>query len=288
MAAPAPVVPEDQTARVVPRFTASTRTARVTTWRVIHAEWIKLRSLRSTPITLAVALLAIIGFGILASAVSSGDVSEPAGGPDGGQGSGASDPVSLSLSGVSLGALVIGVLGVLVISGEYSTGMIRSTLAAVPTRLPVLWAKAIVFGAVAFLVSLVAVLVAFFGGQAFLGNDAAALTDDGVFRTVVGAAVYLAGVGLLGLALGALLRHTAGAIATLVGILILLSTLVGLLPDSWNDAISKYLPANAGSSLMTLHTSTTSLSPGAGFVVFAAWIIVGLGAAAILLRRRDA
>ncbi|TQS43073.1 ABC transporter permease subunit [Cryptosporangium phraense] len=257
----------------------TTALERVTFRGTVASEWIKLRSLRSTTITLVALLAAVIGFGLIAAAsVGSGT----------GPGRGASDPVGLSLAGVTLGQLIIGVLGVLVISGEYSTGMIRATFSAVPRRLPVLWAKTLVFGLVALAVSLVAAFGAFFGAQVVLGSDAASIGDEHVLRAVLGAAVYLAGVGLLGLALGALLRHTAGAIGALVGIVLIAPGLVSLLPDSWSDAVAAYLPSNAGNSIMALTTTSDQLSAGTGLAVFVAWIAVALAAAAVLLRRRDA
>ena len=156
---------------------------RVTTARVIRSEWIKLRSLRSTAITLVAALAVVIGLGVLATTVVAG------GGTAGPPGSQAVDPTDLSLSGVTLGQLIIGVLGVLVVTGEYSTGMIRSTFSAVPSRLPVLWAKIVVFGSVVLAISLVGSVVAFVGSQAVLGADSVTFGDDGVLRSVVGAAV---------------------------------------------------------------------------------------------------
>ncbi|SHM92100.1 ABC transporter permease subunit [Cryptosporangium aurantiacum] len=269
------------TATLTPETRARTSAeAGVTIGRVIRSEWIKLRSLRSTAITLGAALVVVIGFGLLAASVVSGDGGGPGGGPI--------DPTDLSLSGVTLGQLILGVLGVLVIAGEYSTGMIRATLAAVPTRLPVLWAKVVVFGGVTLVVSLVATVAAFLAGQAALGADGVALGDDGTLRAVFGAAIYLTGIGLLGLALGAILRHTAGAIGALVGLILILPTMVGLLPDSWSEPLTKILPSNAGSAFMSADPASTLLSSGAGLAVFIAWIVGALAVAAVLMRRRDA
>lgn len=266
--------------RQTPPAVAASPALGVTAARVIRSEWIKLRSLRSTTITLVVALVVVIGLGLVAASVVSGDGLQP--------GNSQSDPTDLSLSGVTLGQLIVGVLGVLIAAGEYSTGMIRSTLAAVPTRLPVLWAKVVVFGTVTLLVSLIGVVVAFLGGQAILGADGVTFSDDGVLRSVIGAAIYLTGIGLLGLAFGAILRHTAGAIGALVGVVLLLPSIVGLLPDSWSEPISKILPSNAGSAFMSVDPGSTLLSPGAGLAVFAAWIVAALAVAAVLMRRRDA
>ncbi|TCO47002.1 ABC-2 family transporter [Kribbella antiqua] len=176
---------------------------RVTFSRVTRSEWYKFATLRSSWITLATAVLVLIGFGVLAALVTSGEVTPggPGGGPD------STDPTSISLSGAMLAQIILGILGVLLISGEYSSGMIRATLAAVPRRLPVLWAKALVIGAVSLIVSTASALVAFLVAQQILGDGAnASLSDDGVLRAVFGTGVYLAAVTLMGLAIAALLR----------------------------------------------------------------------------------
>lgn len=256
---------------------------RVTFPRVVHMEWIKLRSLRSTTLTLAITVALLIGFGLLfSSVVGSGE------GPDQED---FSDPTSITLGGVMLAALAIAVLGVLMSAGEYATGTIRATLAAVPSRLPVLWGKVVVFAAVSFVLMLVAALGAFLAGQSVLSSrdmDTAALSDPGVFRAVVGAAVYMTGAGLIGLAVGALLRNTAGAITLVVGALFVVPGLIQLLPSSWNDAIGPNLPSNAANSVMSVQTASNSLSPGTGLAVFAVYIVVLLAGAAVLLKRRDA
>ncbi|PAZ10253.1 ABC transporter permease [Streptomyces sp. SA15] len=256
---------------------------RVTFPRVVHMEWIKLRSLRSTLYTLAITVALVVGLGLLfSSLVGSGD---GPGEDDFG------DPTSISLGGVMLAALAVAVLGVLMSAGEYATGSIRATLSAVPSRLPVLWGKVIVFAVVSFVLMFVAVLGAFLAGQSVLssrGLDTTALSDPGVFRALVGAAVYLTGAGLIGLAVGVLLRNTAGAITLVVGALFVVPGLVQLLPSSWNDAIGPYLPSNAANAVMTVQTASDSLSPGSGLAVFAGYIVVLLAGAAVMLKRRDA
>lgn len=256
---------------------------RVTLPRVFHMEWIKFWTLRSTTYTLAITALLVVGIGaIFASVAGSG------GGPGGDE---LGDPTSISLSGVTLAALATATLGVLMSAGEYATGTIRATLAAVPARLPMLWAKAAVFAAATFGLMLVAVLGAFLIGQGILSSrdmDTATLSDPGVFRALVGAAVYLTGAGLIGLALGALLRNTAAAVTTVVGALFLLPTLFMLLPQSWNENLAPYLPTNAANAFMPATTATGSLSAWSGLAVFAGYIAVLLIAAAGLLKRRDA
>lgn len=262
---------------------------KVTQARVIRSEWIKFRSLRSTVYTLAVAAVLLVGLGLLFAAVQSGQVS----GPGGGANRDVEDATTVTLSGVMLAQLIIGSLGVLFTAGEYSTGMIRSSLAAVPRRLPVLWGKAIVFAGVVFAITTIAAFLAFFGGQAVLsagGAATASLGDPGVLRAVFGAAIDLTGIGLLGLALGALLRNTAGAISTLFGVVMLLPGVLGLLPADFSSAVGPYLPSNAISAFMTpvAAPGATTLAPWTGLAVFVGYIVVLLGLAAVSLRKRDA
>jgi ABC-2 type transport system permease protein len=256
---------------------------RVTLPRVVHMEWIKFWTLRSTIYTLAITVLLLVGFGaIISSVIGSGE------GPDAND---FGDPVSISLGGVTFASLAVATLGVLMSAGEYATGTIRATLAAVPARLPVLWAKAVVFAAATYGFMLAAVLGAFLVGQAILssrGLDTVALSDAGVLRAVAGSAVYLTGAGLIGLAVGALLRNTAAAITTVVGALFLVPGLFQLLPQSWNDNVAPYLPSNAATAFTSVTSTGSTLSTWSGFAVFAGYIAVLLVAAAGLLKRRDA
>ena len=265
---------------------------RVTAWRVIASEWVKFRSLRSTVVTIAIALVVIIGFGALAAGVVSGDVTRPTGQGGGGGGGGtfATNPTAVSLAGMTLAQIIVGILGVLAITGEYSSGMIRATLAAVPRRLPVLWAKVLVIGVSTFVVAVPASFGAFALGQTILGTGRnTTLSEPGVLRAVLGSAVYLAAIALLGLGLGALLRHTAGAIGALFGLLMVAPGLLPLvLPKSWGDSIVPYLPSNAGESFSSVVPKAGMLSAGGGALVLAAWLVVLLGVSAWLLRRRDA
>lgn len=253
---------------------------------ILRSEWLKLRSVRSTTLTLLGGGLLVVGFGILSAAVASGEVATPQGGatPD-------FSPTEIALNGVGLAQLVLGVLGVLVFTSECSTGMVRSTFAAVPRRLGVLWAKAAVTGTAVLVVTVPSVLLAFVGAQAVLnagGEPTALLTDAGVLRAVLGSALYLVGVSVLGVALGALLRSAAAALSALVaGLLIVPGLLGAVLPSSWEDAVLPYLPSSAGASFTTVTTDGSQLSPGAGLAVFTAWVVVLLGAAAWRLRARD-
>ena len=259
---------------------------KVTQLRVIRSEWTKLRTLRSTRWSLLAALISMAGLGPLIAAVQMGrwtrlDPGERL----------HYDAINTGVGGYHLAQLAIGVLGVLVISGEYSTGMIRSSLMAVPRRLPVLWAKLIVFALVSFALMLLATLVSFFGVQAIVTQHHVqhSLSDPGALRTVVGTALFMSVLSVLCLGLGGLIRNTAGGIAAFVGLLFVLPGISAILPSSTNDAISPYLPLNAGTAIAS-HTFDNShhLSPWGGFALFCGYAAIAVIAAAISLRRRDA
>jgi ABC-2 type transport system permease protein len=261
------------------------RRAHVTQWRVIVSEWIKLRTLRSTLFSLLAAVVCTVGLGLLISALRANDFNQHGfrPGPD-------FDPTVVTLRGIYLAQLAIGVLGVLMITGEYSTGMIRATLSAVPRRLPVLWAKAIVFAAVVFVVMGIASLLAFEGGQALLAGAGihVGLSSPGSARAVLGGALYLTVVGLLGVGLGFLIRNTAGAIATLFGLLLVLPAIVSALPTSLYNDVFRYLPMPAGTQILTTVKDSNLLTPWAGIGVFCLYAVAAIGAGALVLQRRDA
>lgn len=259
------------------------RAPRVSTASVIRAEWVKLRSVRSTVMGILAAGLTLLALGALfASFAGSGEEVGPPGT--------GTDPLSLSFAGMNISQLIIGVIGAVFVAGEYSTGLIRTMFAAVPRRLPVLWAKVIVAGGSAWVVMTIAAFGAFLAGQASYSGDLEtyALSDAGVLRSVLGVGVYAAGVMVIGVALGFLLRSTAGAIGVLVTLLMIAPVLVGLLPSSLATTVSAYLPGNAGQALMRVVTVPDSLSPGAGLVVFGIWVSGLVIAAAVRLRWRDA
>lgn len=260
---------------------------RVTGRRVLRSEWSKLWSLRSTWITLGLALLFLVAFGVIAairykSSVTSGQQMD--------RDFADATALSLSLFGVSLAQLALGVLGVLVTAGEYSTGMIRSTLAAVPRRLPVLWSKSAAFGVVALVVGVVGAFVTFLIGSGIVSGTPAALTlsNGGVVRSLLGAGLYLGLVGVIGAALGSLLRSVAGGITVLVGALMLVPGLITLLPSSWQDSVQPYLPSSAGESMYALTQGAHSLSAGGGLLVLLGWTALALAGAAWRLMRTDA
>jgi hypothetical protein len=275
-------VSEFATVQQLPRLD---HTGRVTQMRVALSEWTKLHSLRSTRWSLFAAVLLTIGFPILFAALTSshwGSMS-PNERAD-------RHPLDIALAGVNVSQLAVAVLGVLVVTGEYSTGMIRASFTAVPKRLPVLWAKTGVFSVVVFLLMLPSVLIAFFASQAILeGHDILQISfsHSGVARSVIGGAVYLVLVGIFALGLGAIVRNTAGGIAVFAGIFFVIPPLMNILPSSWNNAISQYLPSEAGRQIFSLDHGSHRLAAGPGGALFVGYCILALAVAAVLLVRRD-
>ncbi|MDX6199217.1 MAG: type transport system permease protein [Actinomycetota bacterium] len=258
---------------------------RVTPVRVMLSEWTKLRTLRSTVWALLAAVAFLIGFAVLVPEVVVHHWP-----PTNPRDAATFDPVGASLVGGFFAQLAFGVLGVLFITGEYATGMIRATLSAVPKRIPVLWAKALVYGVTCLVLASGAQLSAFLIGQAILSSKGIDIGfgDEHVARAVLGGALYLTGVGLLGLGLGALLRNTAAAITSLFGLLFVVSIVVHFLPASWSDAIEKYLPSNAGTVITSLRPDPNTLGPWTGLLVFFLYAVVALALAGVALVRRDA
>lgn len=255
----------------------------VTLGRVLSSEWVKLRSLRSSWITMTLAVAGLVVVAIAGGILTNQDWAhmrprELA----------RFDPIGQSLAGLNFSQLAIGVLGVLFITGEYGTGSIRSTLAAAPKRLPVLWAKAILFGAVTLVLMEISAFVAFLAGQAALGSHGTTLAAPGAVRATIGTGLYLTVVALLGVALGFIIRSTAGGIAALFGVLLVLPGVLAVLPQSWQDTIGPYLPSTAGAALYDLHPDSASLAPWTGFAVFCGYAAFALVAAAAVLKQRDA
>jgi ABC-type transport system involved in multi-copper enzyme maturation permease subunit len=251
--------------------------------RVLTSEWVKLRSLRSSAYTLLAGFVAMILLGCVVGWATNShwsriDPEERA----------HFSPIDSSLAGYHLAQLAIVVLGVLLITGEYATGMVRATFGAVPTRLPVLWAKAVLFAGVTFVVTVVAAVLAFVGGQHFLASHGTSLSATHAVRDVLGVALYLTLIGVLAVACGFVVRSTAGGIAALFGLLLVLPGIGQVLPTSWQRHTLPYLPSNAGASIFTEHTDPGMLTPGPGLLVLAIWVVAALALAAVLLNRRDA
>ncbi len=250
--------------------------------RVLAAEWTKLRTVRSTVWTLIFTLLVCIG---LPALISTAIINQPAGdiGPD-------FDAAGFSLFGIFLGQLIVGALGVLVMSAEYSTGTIRATLSATPQRVLMLVAKTLTFAVVIAIVSFVTTFVAFFLVQAILDTHdlGVGLGEGHSLRMVAGGALYLTVVGLLGLGIGAILRHSAAGISTVLGLLFVLPILASFLPHSWQENIVKYLPGQAGQAIFQSEASPTTLAPWTGLALFAGYALLALVVGGVLLYRRDA
>jgi ABC-type transport system involved in multi-copper enzyme maturation permease subunit len=251
----------------------------------LRSEWTKLRSVRSTFWALTVTVVLGIGLGAaISAAVAHGYASSSA----------ASklswDPTNFSLSGMVIAQLAIVVLGVLCISSEYSSGMIRTSLIVVPRRGRLLAAKSLVFAAVTFVVGEFTSFAAFFTGQALISGHAphAALADPGVARAVIGAGLYLTALAVLSVAAGTVLRHPAAAIAAMIALLFVLPAIAQALPASWQNPVSEFWPTQAGGQITSVYISAHTLQPWPGFGVLCLFVAVVYAIAWTLFDRRDA
>jgi len=252
---------------------------------VLRSEWTKLRSVRSTFWALTVTVVLGVGLGAVISAAAAHGYAKSSA-----SGKLSWDPTAFSLAGIGIATLAIAVLGVLCISSEYSSGMIRTSLIAVPKRGRVLAAKSLVFAGVTFVVGEVTCFVAFFVGQALISGHAphAALGDPGVARAVAGGGLYLAALAVLSVAAGALLRHPAAAIASMIAVLFVLPGIAQALPDSWRNPVTEFWPTQAGTQLTNVHHSAHTLQPWPGFGVMCLFTAIVYAIAWTLLERRDA
>jgi ABC-type transport system involved in multi-copper enzyme maturation permease subunit len=255
---------------------------------LMQSEWTKVRTVRSTLWSLVLLFVLTLGFtglitGLTVGQWNTADASDRL--------SIMADPVNFILgAGFQLSQLTICVLGVLVISGEYGTGMIRSSLLAVPKRTSMFAAKCLVFTVFVFVVALAVAFPSFFMGAAILHDHVAVgIGDPGVLRAVLGAGLYLAVLGLFALAIGALVRHSGGGITGVIGFVLVLAPLTQLLPGSLGKHIHAYLPSEAGQQIVRTHQASDELlSPWQGFGVFCLWTALLLLLAGYLLERRDA
>lgn len=272
--------------RVAPMLSdAEAGAIRVTSWRVTRSEWLKFRTLRSSWLTMALAIVSVPGIGIAIAWSTANDW--PNMRP---REKLHFDALADPLSGFNLAQLAVGVLAVMLIAGEYSGGMIRATLAAVPRRLPVLWAKVGVLTTLTLVTMVPAAVFTFFVSEHLLAVRHIGITwsTPNVPRIVIGLGLYLTVVAALAMGIGAIVRNVAGGIGAFVGIILVLPVIASALPQTWGDRINKWLPSNAGQALMSVSSDNTTLSPWRGFLVFAGYAVAALIAAAILLRRRDA
>jgi ABC-2 type transport system permease protein len=252
---------------------------------VLRSEWVKLRSVRATFWALAATVVLGIALGAVISAAAAHSYARFTAAAKLSW-----DPTGVSQSGMVFAQLAIVVLGVLFIGSEYSSGMIRTSLIAVPKRGRILAAKALVFAAVTFVVGEVTCFAAFFVGQALISGHAphAALGDPGVARAVVGGGLYLAALAVLSVAAGGLLRHAAAGIASMVAILLVLPLIAQALPDSWRNPVTEFWPTQAGQQLTGVYHSAHTLQPWTGFGVLCLFVVLVYGIAWALLDRRDA
>jgi ABC-2 type transport system permease protein len=251
----------------------------------LASEWTKIRTVKSTVWTLLAAVIVTVGFSVLIAWATVANwnkatASEKA----------SFDSVSNSLAGVYMGLLALGVLGAMAITAEYSTGMIRTSLTALPNRPVFLTAKALILVVVAFVAGVVAAFGAYLLSQMVYGTKHlnVALGDDGVLRSVIGGGLYLTIVALFALGIGTILRHTAGSITVVVALLFVLPMFSPLLPGDWGRTIRKLLPSNAGGAIMSPHRQSDMLAPWTGFAVFCLYTAIVLVAAFALFQKRDA
>jgi ABC-2 type transport system permease protein len=252
---------------------------------VLRAEWTKARTVPSTMWSLIIAAVLGIGLGALISALAANHYANS---------SPSSrltwDPTSISNSGLSIAQLAIGVLGVLLVTSEYSSGAIASTLAAVPRRRRLLAAKSVVIMVLTFVVVEIIAFAAFLIGQAVISGHAptATLGQPGVIRALIGAGLYGALLGMMGLAFGTIIRNAAGAIAVLVAILFVLPGIAGALPTSIEHTVQEYWPTQAGGQVTVVVRTANTLAPWPGLGVFLLFVAILSLAAFTLLNRRDA
>jgi hypothetical protein len=250
----------------------------------LRSEWTKLRTVRSTRWALAIATVLGVGLGALISAVSASHYATDPGLRLNW------NPADRSLRSLEIAQLAFAILGVLVVTGEYSTGMIRTSLAAVPKRSRMLAAKSLVFGTVALLAGEIISFATFFIGQVIIHGKAPSATigQHEVLRAVIGAGLYLAVLALLGLALGVILRHAAAAIGAGVAILLVLPGIANALPTSWSRPIEKYWPTNAGQQVAQVVRDAHTITPWLGLALFVGFVAVMMAAGFVLLELRDA
>ena len=268
--------------------------------RAVHAEWIKLTSLRSSYIILTIALLGMAGIGLL-KAFSVADMAAgfaAYGGVEAGEGQ---DGVlrefgimarEVPSAGIVIAQFLIASLAVMQIGSEYATRMITTTLTAVPRRNTAVLAKTLVIGGTAFIVGVVGALISYALAQPILDPQGLsyALTADGVVPSILSTGAYLALVAVLGIGIGAMLRNSAGGIVTTLGVLIVLPIIVAILSgldDIFRD-LSLFLPSSAGMDMVAIRTPQEHLTQAQGGLVVLGWVVVALAGALISVKRRDA
>jgi ABC-2 type transport system permease protein len=252
----------------------------VTLRRVVSSEQVKFTTLRSTLTVLGAAAVAMLVVAMIVAyntrhlnhSLDANDI-----------------VASSTMQGYYLGQLLIGALGVLFVTGEYSTGMIRSTMTAVPRRVPVVWAKLIVFVAATLPLLVVMCVVSFVAAQGFISRyrPGFSLTDPGALRVVIGTGVYLTLIGVIGSALGWIVRSTPGALVSYLATILVIPVIFGEVLGNWGKHVAEVLPSQAGAAFINTIPDTPSLGPWVGILVMAGWAVVFLAIALITVRRRD-
>ncbi|WP_249021124.1 ABC transporter permease subunit [Conexibacter sp. S30A1] len=257
----------------------------VTLPRVTHSEWTKLWTLRSTRWSLFLAFVAQAGLGPLIALIEMSRWSQL-----GLQQRLTINPIDHSLGGWHLAQLAVAILGVMTMTGEYHTGMIRSSFMAAPKRLPVLWAKLLVFSAVTLVLMVIAAFIGFLGAQAIFAEHHVNVTlgAPDALRAIFGVALVITATGAMCVALGTIVRRTAGGIALFVGVFFVLPGLVDILPSATANALQPYLPSTASSGLAQALAQPHSFTPWGGFALFCGYTVAVIVIAAVLLKRRDA
>ncbi|MFH9547782.1 ABC transporter permease [Streptomyces sp. NPDC051445] len=252
--------------------------------QVIRSEWTKIRSVASTVWTLSLAVVVTIALGMLISALSRHEFDNMSR-----DDRLSFDPTFISFAGMSLGQLAMIVFGVLVVSNEYSTGMIRTSLAAVPQRGAFLFSKIAVATGLALAVGLATSFVTFFLGQAMLGSHRASISDSGVLRAVIGGGLYMTLIAVFSMGVATMLRSPMLSLGILMPFFFLISNILGNV--SATKKIGRYLPDQAGSKIMQVVTpidDDTPYGPWGGFAIMAVWAVAALAGGYLLLKKRDA
>jgi ABC-2 type transport system permease protein len=247
---------------------------------LLRSEWTKLWSLRSTWIVLLCAVVFSAGLGALIAASI----------PDDQAIGGAEEALGFTMAGIALSSVFVAVLGILTVTGEYSTGSIRSTMTAAPKRLGVLFAKAAVYGAVVAVLFTAMVFITFFLTQALLGGTelgSVSLSDEGVLRALLGYGVMIVYLALLAVGIGSILRNSAGSIGFYIGVIMILPQLATLLPWNWVREVTPYAPGDVPNTVMLVDPSVAAVPLGASWLWMGIWLVVTYGLAGVLLRRRD-
>ncbi|MFI6208948.1 ABC transporter permease [Streptomyces sp. NPDC051041] len=252
--------------------------------QVVRSEWTKIRSVASTVWTLSVAVVVTVALGMLISALSRNEFASTST-----RDRFSFDPTFTSFAGMSLGQLAMIVFGVLVVSNEYSTGMIRTSLAAVPQRGTFLFGKIAVATALALVVGLTTAFLAFFVGQAVLGDLGASIGDPGVLRAVIGGGLYMTLIATFSMGVAAMLRSPMLSLGVLMPFFFLVSSILGNV--SATEEVGRFLPDQAGSRIMQVVPPVgddTPYGPWGGLGIMVLWVAAALVGGYVLVKKRDA